>query len=55
VTRVNPAEGPHNVADTELFPIERVWADGHPESFEPLYGLNERDPFFRLYRLRRSG
>ena len=54
VTKVNPGEGPHNVADAEGFPIERVWADRHPELFEPLYGVAERDPFFRLYRLRRS-
>jgi hypothetical protein len=51
VTRVNPAEGPHNVADTEGFPIERRWADTHPERFVPLYGQNERDPWFRLYRV----
>lgn len=52
VTRVNPAEGPHNVADGEGFPIERQWADEHPEAFVPLYGVAERDPWFRLYRLR---
>ena len=38
VTRVIPAEGPHNVADSENFPIERRWADSHPDRFEPLYG-----------------
>jgi Dolichyl-phosphate-mannose-protein mannosyltransferase len=53
VTRVNPREGSHNVADREGFPIERVWADLHPERFEPLYGLRERDPWFRLYRVHR--
>lgn len=52
VTRVNPAEGPHNAYDSENFPIERTWADTHPESFEPLYGVVERDPWFRIYRLR---
>jgi hypothetical protein len=51
VTRVNPGEGPHNVADFEGFPIERGWADAHPERFEPLYGQVERDPWFRLYRV----
>jgi hypothetical protein len=51
VTRVNPAEGPHNVADAEGFPIERRWADAHPDRFAPLYGQNERDPWFRLYRV----
>jgi Dolichyl-phosphate-mannose-protein mannosyltransferase len=53
VTRVNPGEGAHNVADSEFFPIERGWADSHPERFEPLYGQYENDPWFRLYRVRR--
>ncbi|WP_337174211.1 phospholipid carrier-dependent glycosyltransferase [Paludisphaera sp.] len=52
VTRVNPAEGAHNVADTEGFPIERRWADTRPQVFEPLYGAREEDPWFRLYRVR---
>ncbi|MDR3638100.1 MAG: glycosyltransferase family 39 protein [Isosphaeraceae bacterium] len=52
VTRANPNEGRHNIADREGFPIERVWADAHPETFEPLYGEVERDPRFRLYRVR---
>ena len=51
VTRVNPAEGAHNVADAEGFPIERRWADAHPERFARLYGEAERDPWFRLYRV----
>jgi hypothetical protein len=51
VTRVNPAEGPHNVADAEGFPIERRWADAHPERFVRLYGQDERDPWFRFYRV----
>jgi hypothetical protein len=50
-TRVNPAEGPHNVADPQGFPIERGWADAHPESFRLLYGEAEGDPWFRLYRV----
>ena len=49
-----PAEGAHNVADSDNFPIERQWADSHPERFEPLYGQRENDPWFRLYRMRRS-
>jgi hypothetical protein len=53
VTRVNPSEGPHNVEDAGNFPIERRWADSHPEWFEPLYGQRENDPCFRLYRFRR--
>jgi 4-amino-4-deoxy-L-arabinose transferase-like glycosyltransferase len=51
VTRLNVGEGPHNVADSEDFPIERQWADTHPDVFEPLYGVAERDPWFRLYRI----
>ena len=51
VTRVNPAEGPHNLADPQGFPIERVWADAHPEAFRPMYGEREGDPWFRLYRV----
>ncbi len=54
VTRVDPANGPHNVADASGFPIERKWADQHRETFEPLYGLAERDPRFRLYRVREA-
>ena len=38
ITRVNPQEGAHNAADSNNFPIERHWADTHPERFEPLYG-----------------
>jgi hypothetical protein len=54
VTRVNPAEGAHNVADVEGFPIEHHWADSHPERFVRLYGHDERDPWFRLYRVVRQ-
>jgi hypothetical protein len=52
VTRANPAEGVHNIADDQWFPIERGWADSHPALFEPVYGVAENDPWFRLYRLR---
>ncbi len=52
VTRVNPAEGRHNVADRDGFPIERIWADAHPDRFAVLYGHAENDPWFRLYRVR---
>ena len=53
VTRANPDEGSHNIADAERFPIEKVWADSHPNRFQPLYGRNEQDPWFRIYRVRR--
>jgi len=52
VTRANPEEGPHNVAGPTGFPVERAWADAHPETFETLYGEAEGDPLFRLYRVR---
>jgi hypothetical protein len=39
-------------ADPEGFPIERRWAEAHPESFAPLYGVAERDAKFRIYRVR---
>ncbi|MGO9600747.1 MAG: glycosyltransferase family 39 protein [Isosphaeraceae bacterium] len=52
VTRVNPGEGAHNVADAEGFPVERRWAESHRELFEPVYGQAEHDRFFRLYRFR---
>ncbi len=53
-TRANPIDGPFNIADAEGFPIERVWADAHPESFELLYPRESPDPLFRLYRVRPS-
>lgn len=52
VTKANPAEGAYNLADAERFPIERQWAEAHPEAFELLYGEAERDRNFRLYRVR---
>ena len=51
VTRVNIEEGVENAADADRFPIERVWADAHPESFRPIYGRLERDPRFRIYQV----
>ena len=48
VAKADPREGPHNIADREGFPVERRWADAHPEVFTPLY----LDPLFRLYRFR---
>ncbi|MHB1562085.1 MAG: glycosyltransferase family 39 protein [Isosphaeraceae bacterium] len=54
VTKANPAEGPHNVADADGFPIERRWADSLPGRFIPLYGAREHDPWFRLYRVVRA-
>jgi hypothetical protein len=38
--------------DRDRFPIERRWAEAHPEAFEPLYGIAEQDSKFRIYRVR---
>ena len=52
VTRVKPAGLPVELAGASLFPVERVWADAHPEAFGLLYGDPRRDPEFRLYRVK---
>jgi len=52
VAAANPNEGPHNLADRERFTIERVWADAHPEAFEPIYGVDPPDPLIKIYRVR---
>ena len=51
VARANPEEGPHNIYDSQGFPIERFWAETHPTHFSPLYGVTENDPLFRSYRI----
>ncbi|MDB5351836.1 MAG: family glycosyltransferase, 4-amino-4-deoxy-L-arabinose transferase [Planctomycetota bacterium] len=51
VAEANPFDGPFNIADTERFPIERSWADDHPELFELVYPRNSPDPRMRIYRL----
>ncbi len=51
VTRVNRGEGPHNVADNQGFPIERVWADAHPETFRLAYTDDDANLWFRIYRI----
>lgn len=51
VTRAEPSDGQFNIADRAGFPIERVWADAHPESFTAVYGAFERDPYMRIYRV----
>ena len=51
-TRVNPAQGPREVADAADFPIERISADAHPVTFEALYGTAKNDPESRVHRVR---
>jgi hypothetical protein len=43
VAQANPPDGLFNCADAENFPIERVWADQHPERFSLIYGGNLPD------------
>lgn len=52
VARPSSNEGP-NTLDALGFPIERGWAESHPETFEPLYGVRQNDPWIRIYRVRR--
>jgi hypothetical protein len=54
VTRANPAEGAHNPNPDDLlgFPIERQWAESHPNLFIPIDGVTEADPQFRAYWVR---
>ena len=51
VTRVNIEEGVENVADADRFSIERVWAEAHPESFRPIYGVAQNDLQFRIFQV----
>jgi hypothetical protein len=57
VTRANPAEGHHlpNPDDPLAFTVERHWAEAHPEVFEPIYGVTENDPRFRVFLVRHTG
>jgi hypothetical protein len=48
VTRADPGEGRHNPFDSEGFPVERAFADAHPQRFRRLYA----DKNFRLYSLK---
>ncbi len=51
VTKADPVEGRFNAFDAESFPVERAFADAHPERFRLLYA----DPKFRLYSLKSPG
>ena len=43
---------PSYAVDPAGFPIERSWAEAHPDLFEPLYGEAQGDPIFRIYRFK---
>jgi hypothetical protein len=55
VAKPKPEDGLFNIADREGFPIERQWAESHPEAFQPVYGVAESDPNMKIYRVVRSG
>jgi hypothetical protein len=55
VARPEPADGLFNIADPEGYPIERVWADAHPEAFTLAYGPADGEPVARIYRVHLSG
>ena len=55
VARPDPHDGAHNIADREGYPIERVWADAHPEVFQLVYGPADDEPVARIYRFRPPG
>ena len=52
VTRANFHEVTQAIDGATGFPIERRWADAHPEAFDLLYGEQPVDPEFRLYRIK---
>jgi hypothetical protein len=52
VARANRYDGAYNLADEEGFPIERVWADAHPEWFVPIFGVSPIDPRIKVYSVR---
>ena len=47
--------GSHNIADPEGFPIERRWADAHPETFQLALRRGRDDRNVRIYLVRPSG
>ncbi len=51
VARPDPIDGRFNIADPYGYPIERVWADAHPEAFTLVYGPEDGEPVARIYRV----
>lgn len=54
VAKAKPIDGPFNLADPAGFPVEKVWAELHKETFQPVYGVAESDPEMRIYRVRQA-
>jgi Dolichyl-phosphate-mannose-protein mannosyltransferase len=48
----DPLEVTRGIDEPTGFPIERRWADAHPEAFQLLYGDNPPDREFRTYRVK---
>ncbi len=42
-------------SDRDGYPIERVWADAHPEAFTLVYGPTDGERFARIYRVHPPG
>jgi hypothetical protein len=55
LARPDPSDGRFNIADADGYPIERVWADAHPEAFTLVSGPAQGDPAARIYRVHPPG
>jgi hypothetical protein len=55
VARPDPADGRFNIADRQGYPIERTWADAHPDAFTLVYGPADGEPLARIYRVHPGG
>ncbi len=53
-TRTDPREVTRGIDEATGFPIERQWADAHPEAFQLLYGNSPPDRECRIYRVKSS-
>lgn len=54
VARCRTEQGPFNLADPEDFSLERVWAEGNPSLFSPVYGVFPPDPEMKVFRFHRE-
>jgi hypothetical protein len=55
IARPDPTDGRFNIADRWGYPIEREWADTHPEAFTLVYGPSDGEPIARIYRVHPPG
>jgi hypothetical protein len=51
VARPDRTDGRFNIADRQGYPIERLWADAHPEAFTLVYGPADGEPIARISRV----